>query len=78
MIDRRLNCSTDIQDSHRLDLARDGDSIKFMIVQNRTNEILASFHLPAKQVSSHISRLISLLGEVEDSSRDIAPDKRIL
>lgn len=77
MTDRQVDYRADIWGSHRLDLARDGDKIKFMIVQNRTNEMLASFDLPVRQAGTHISRLINLLGQIEDSSRDIAPDRRI-
>ena len=77
MADRRISNGTDIWDSHRLDLARDGEKIRFMIVQNHTNEVLAWINLSVPRVNGHIARLRALLNEIDDSGRDIAPDRRI-
>lgn len=77
MPDRRISNGADAWDSHRLDLARDGEKIKFMIVQNHTNEVLAWVNLSVSRTNGHIARLRALLDEIEDSDRIIAPDKRI-
>lgn len=77
MADRRISNGADIWDSHHLDLARIGEKIRFMIVQNHTNQTLALVDLSVPRTNAHIARLRVLLNEIEDSGREIAPDKRI-
>lgn len=77
MIDRRISNGADAWDSHRLDLVRDGEKIRFMIVQNHTNQVLAWVNLSIPRTNGHIARLRTLLNEIDDAGRDITPDRRI-